>query len=154
MSFQMWVVRRNPDYSSFIVVSDLVVAFQILENSFSLQLAHTWIILMGVRIVYANMISKRNRTDMPTTVRYKDDRPPTLETLLMIEKAIKKADLPPKRTELWKSLSKKMTYQTFEKALDYLDASGKIAIDRDNRVVWVAVDNPELQKLLDSGVTI
>ncbi len=79
---------------------------------------------------------------------------PTLWTLLMIEKTVKEADLPPKRTELWKSLPRRMMYQTFKRALDYLEASGKILIDKDDRVVWVAVNNAKLQKLLDSSVRV
>jgi hypothetical protein len=74
--------------------------------------------------------------------------------LLMIEKTIKEADIPPKRTELWKSLPKRPMYQTFKKALDYLDASGKIMIDTDDRVVWVAVDNPNLQKLFERAIKV
>ncbi|MHB2036938.1 MAG: hypothetical protein ACYCPW_09400 [Nitrososphaerales archaeon] len=92
---------------------------------------------------------------MATTIRSIDKgRRPNLEILIMIEKAIKEADVPPKKTELWKSLPKKVMYQTFKKALDYLDLSGKILIDRRDRVVWVAVDNPKLQDLLDKGVRL
>lgn len=72
----------------------------------------------------------------------------------MIEKKIKEADIPPKRTELWKSLPRRPMYQTFRKALDYLDASGKIMIDRNDRVVWVAVDSPKLQALFDRAVVV
>ncbi len=72
----------------------------------------------------------------------------------MIEKTIKEADIPPKRTELWKSLPKRPMYQTFKKALDYLDASGKIMIDKDDRVAWVAVDNPNLQKLFERAIKV
>lgn len=72
----------------------------------------------------------------------------------MIEKTIKEADIPPKRTELWKSLPRRPMYQTFRKALDYLDASGKIMIDRNDRVVWVAVDSPKLQALFDRAVVV
>ena len=79
---------------------------------------------------------------------------PTLQTLLMIEKAIKEAEIPPKRTALWKSLPKRPMYQTFKKAIDYLDASGKIMIDRNDRVVWVAADNPKLRELFDKAIRI
>ncbi len=79
---------------------------------------------------------------------------PTLWTLLPIEKKVKEADLPPKRTYLWKSLPRRMMYQTFKRALDYLEASGKIMIDKDDRVVWVAIDNTKLQKLFDSAVRV
>jgi hypothetical protein len=91
---------------------------------------------------------------MVSVIRSKDDHWPTLETLLMIEKTIKEADLPLKRTELWKALPKKMMYQTFKKALEYLDASGKIIIDGKGRVIWVAIDNPRLQKLFNRAVRV
>lgn len=68
---------------------------------------------------------------------------PTLDTIVMIERAIKDFDAPPKRTELWDSLPRRVMYQTFKLILEYLDASGKIVFN-DDRVVWVAFDNPKL----------
>ena len=47
-----------------------------------------------------------------------------------------------------------MMYQTFKRAIEYLDASGKIMIDRNDRVVWVAADNPKLQELFDRAIRI
>lgn len=79
---------------------------------------------------------------------------PTLWTLLMIERTIKEAEIPPRRTELWKSLPRKMMYQTFKKAIDYLDASGKIMVDKDDRVVWVVADNSKLQELFEKAVRV
>ncbi len=79
---------------------------------------------------------------------------PTLWTLLMIEKTIKKAEIPPRRTELWRSLPKRMMYQTYKTALQYLDASGKIMIDKDDRVVWVAADNSKLEELFGRAVKV
>jgi len=79
---------------------------------------------------------------------------PNLQTLLMIERAIKEAEIPPKRTALWKSLPRRPMYQTFRKAIAYLDASGKIMIDRNDRVVWVAAESPKLQALFDKAVPV
>ena len=45
-------------------------------------------------------------------------------------------------------------YQTFRKAIAYLDASGKIMIDRNDRVVWVATESPKLQALFDKAVPV
>jgi hypothetical protein len=72
----------------------------------------------------------------------------------MIERTIKEAEIPPRRTELWKSLPRRMMYQTFKRAIDYLDASGKIMIDKDDRVVWVAADNPKLQDHFERAIRI
>jgi len=68
---------------------------------------------------------------------------PTLDTILMVEEAIQHMNYP-KKTELWKALPKKMMYQTFCLIIDYLEASGKIMIDNDGRVVWIW--NPEMIK--------
>jgi len=72
----------------------------------------------------------------------------------MIERAIETADVPPKRTELWRSLPRRPMYQTFKRAIDYLDASGKIMIDKDDRVVWVAADSPKLKALFKLAVRV
>ncbi len=79
---------------------------------------------------------------------------PTLQTLLMIEKAIKEAEISPRRTELWRSLPKRPMYQTFKRAIEYLDASGKVMIDSKDRVVWVAADSPKLLELFEKAVRV
>ena len=75
----------------------------------------------------------------------------------MVEKQIvdqlKKAEYPT-RTELWRSLPKGMEYQTFKQILDYLEASSKIIYDKDNRIVWVAADNPKLRQLFERSVRL
>lgn len=82
---------------------------------------------------------------------------PKLDTMLMVEKQIvdqlKKAEYPT-RTELWRSLPKGMEYQTFKQILDYLEASSKIIYDKDNRIVWVAADNPKLRQLFERSVRL
>ena len=60
---------------------------------------------------------------------------PKLDAVLMVEEAIQNMDYPTK-TELWKALPKKMMYQTFCLIIDYLEQSGKIMIDKDDRIVW------------------
>ncbi len=81
---------------------------------------------------------------------------PKLDTVLMVEKQIvdriKKSDYPT-RTELWKSLPKGMEYQTFKRILDYLEASNKIVF-KDDRIVWVAVDNPRLKHLFEKSIKL
>jgi hypothetical protein len=70
---------------------------------------------------------------------------PRLDTVMMVEEAIRKMDYYPTKMELWKSLPKKVMYQTFSMIVDYLVSLGKIIIDKkDNRIVWVW--NPELIK--------
>jgi len=78
---------------------------------------------------------------------------PKLDTVLMVEKAIKDAVEYPSRMELWRSLPRKIQYQTFKRILEYLEASNKIVVNR-GRIVWVAADNPKLKKLLEESVKI
>jgi hypothetical protein len=78
---------------------------------------------------------------------------PQLDTILMVEKAIIDAEEYPTRTELWKSLPRKMQYQTFKRILDYLEASGKIAYDK-KKIIYTGVNNPKLEALLKTSVRI
>jgi len=78
---------------------------------------------------------------------------PNLETILMVEKAIKEAENYPTRTELWRSLPRQIQYQTFKRILEYLEASNKIAFDG-KRIVWIAADNPKLRRLLETSVRV
>jgi len=77
---------------------------------------------------------------------------PRLDTVLMVEKAIKYAKEYPSKAALWKSLPKKIMYQTFCLVLDYLEKSNKILIAKDNKIVWIFVDNRKLGKLLKESV--
>ena len=84
---------------------------------------------------------------MKKTIHY-----PQLDTILMVEEAIQQMSYP-KKTELWKSLPKKVMYQTFCLIIDYLEQSGKIIIDKDGRIVWTW--NPEMvKKIISSGVKL
>jgi hypothetical protein len=66
---------------------------------------------------------------------------PRLDTILMVEDALKNAKEYPSKRQLWISLKKKVMYQTFNTILSYLEASGKVLI-KDGRVIWIW--NPEL----------
>jgi len=78
---------------------------------------------------------------------------PQLDTVLMVEKAIRDAAEYPSRMELWRSLPRKVQYQTLKRVLEYLEASNKIVFSG-GRIVWVAADNPKLKKLLDESVKV
>ena len=67
---------------------------------------------------------------------------PRLDTVLMVEKFIKEHSGEFKKRKLWESLPKKMMYQTFCTAVDYLLESGKIAIDKERKIGWIY--NPRL----------
>jgi len=97
---------------------------------------------------YHNYINVYNNViNMPKNIHY-----PQLDTVLMVEEAIKSMDYP-RKTELWKALPKKVMYQTFCLIIDYLEESGKILIDKDGRIVWIW--NPEkVKKILSLGVKL
>lgn len=77
---------------------------------------------------------------------------PRLDTVLMVEEAIKKAKEYPSKRQLWISLRKKVMYQTFNLIVEYLEESGKIVI-KDGRVIWIW--NPKLvARYLKSNLVI
>ena len=78
---------------------------------------------------------------------------PKLDTLLMVEKAIIDSEEYQTRTELWKSLPRKMQYQTFKRILDYLEASGKIVFDK-RKIIYTGVNNAKLEALMNSSKRI
>jgi len=59
----------------------------------------------------------------------------------------------PTRTSLWKSLPRKIQYQTFKHILDYLEASGKIVFNN-ARIIYTGVNNPKLRALIKSSVRV
>ncbi len=61
---------------------------------------------------------------------------PTLNSIIMVEKAIQKYSQECGKYQIWKKLSRKMMYQTFLTILDYLEESGKITIDKDSYIIW------------------
>ena len=77
---------------------------------------------------------------------------PTLESVIMVEKTIKKYSQECGKYQLWRKLPKKMMYQTFQVILDYLEQSGKIIIDKDGCIIWTY--NPERIKRLISKALI
>lgn len=78
---------------------------------------------------------------------------PQLDTILMVEKAIKDARLYPTKKELLKSLPKQIQYQTFNRILEYLESSNKIVLNG-RQIVWVFPDNPKLKRLLEISVRL
>lgn len=71
---------------------------------------------------------------------------PRLDTVLMIEKAIRAANGDYSVRQLWQKLPKKVMWQTYLTSLDYLEYSGKILIDPDNHVIWIWAPK-EIEKL-------
>lgn len=78
---------------------------------------------------------------------------PQLDTILMVENAIREAKSYPTKKELLESLPKQIQYQTFNRILEYLEGSNKVVFDG-RRIVWVFPDNPKLKELLESSVRL
>jgi len=66
---------------------------------------------------------------------------PRLDTIIMVEDALKKAEEYPSKRQLWLSLEKKVMYQTFNMIISYLEDSGKV-VQKDGKIIWIW--NPEL----------
>ena len=77
---------------------------------------------------------------------------PRLDTVLMVEDAIKKAKEYPTRVALWRSLPKKMQYQTFQLILSYLQESNKIFVTKEGRIMWTFADSLKAKRLLAGSV--
>ena len=73
-------------------------------------------------------------------------RSPTLDTVLMVERTIEENSGEFNRTELWRSLPKKVMWQTFLVILDYLENINKIAFDKEGKLAYIW--NPILAKKL------
>lgn len=74
------------------------------------------------------------------------ERSPTLNTVLMVEKAIEENSGEFNRTGLWRALPRKVMWQTFLVILDYLESINKIAFDREGKVAYIW--NPALARKL------
>jgi len=78
---------------------------------------------------------------------------PRLDTILMVENAIKEAGSYLTKKELLESLPKKIQYQTFNRILEYLESSNKIMFNN-REIIWIFPDNPKLKKLLETSVKL
>jgi hypothetical protein len=77
---------------------------------------------------------------------------PRLDTIKMIEYFIRDHSGEYSKTTLWRKLPKKVMYQTYKKALNYLEESNKITFNG-KRAIWIF--NPTLMKhLLKKSVEV
>ena len=78
---------------------------------------------------------------------------PQLDTILMVEKALKEAKSYQTKKELLESLPKQVQYQTFNRILEYLEGSNKIVYDG-RQIIWVFPDNPKLKRLMETSIRL
>ncbi|MBS3144246.1 hypothetical protein J4208_01540 [Candidatus Woesearchaeota archaeon] len=79
---------------------------------------------------------------------------PTLESVLMVEKTIRKYSQEYGKYQLWKKLPKKMMYQTYLTILDYLLHSGKIRIDRRDGIIYWTYNPERIKDLKARGLIV
>lgn len=78
---------------------------------------------------------------------------PTLKTILMVEKSLKKAGQAVPVAELKRMLPRKVMHQTLLEILDYLQDSGKILIGTKG-VLWIFEERKKLESMAAKGLEI
>lgn len=78
---------------------------------------------------------------------------PNLNTVLMVEEALKNAGEVITLAELKRRLPKKVMHQTLVHILDYLQISGKILIGTKG-IIWVFAERKELDALIRRGTEV
>jgi hypothetical protein len=77
-------------------------------------------------------------------------RSPTLNTVLMVEKALQKADSIITIANLKRKLPKQVNHNTLMVILKYLESSNKIAVSLSG-ITWVHNTNMNLKKTITQG---
>ena len=75
---------------------------------------------------------------------------PSLKTMLMVEKVLKKSEVMLTRGELKRRLPKEVMHQTLNLILLYMEERGLI-IDSHKGILWIYNPSPKLKKAIDSG---
>jgi hypothetical protein len=79
---------------------------------------------------------------------------PRLDTLEMIEDAIRKEQYFESKTRLWKSLPKGVQYGTLGVALSYLERSNKIEQNGDGSIAWIFMESERAKKSLEESTEL
>ncbi len=78
---------------------------------------------------------------------------PTLNSVLMVEEALRSAREAVKVAELKRLLPKKIMHSTLMTILDYLQMSGKILISTKG-VVWIYAPREDLTRMMEGGLEL
>ena len=76
---------------------------------------------------------------------------PRLDTVLMVEKVLKKSELAISRNELLRRMPKKTMRQTLNVILDYLEEKGIVMIG-EKGVLWIQNESPKMKRLLEKSI--
>jgi hypothetical protein len=79
---------------------------------------------------------------------------PTLESVRMVEKTIKRYSQEYGKYQLWKRLPRKMMYQTFQEIITYLEESGKIFIDKRDGIVMWTYDPETVRRVVSENLIV
>ena len=80
---------------------------------------------------------------------------PRLDTILNVEKIIKKSKEPLSKNEIDRRLEKKIMRPTLNIILEYLEESGKIALLKEGIIwIYIADASDKLKAKLKKGVTV
>ena len=77
---------------------------------------------------------------------YSEQRSPTLNTVLMVEEAIRKVGEVLSIGKLKRTLPKQVMHQTLMAVIDYLEYSGKIVV-HDDKLLWTFKPQSKLKKI-------
>ena len=75
---------------------------------------------------------------------------PRLDTVLMVEEVLKKANLAISKNELMRRLPKQVMRPTLNVILEYLEEKGMIMIGKKG-ILWIDNDSPKIKKLVQSS---
>jgi len=78
---------------------------------------------------------------------------PSLKTVLMVEKTLKKNEMVMTREEIKKQLPTKIMHQTLNVVLTYLEERGLI-VDSHKGVLWTYNPSKKLEKAINEGMEI
>ena len=78
---------------------------------------------------------------------------PTLNTVLMVEEALKAAGQPVSVAELKRRLPRKVMHNTLITIINYLQLSGKILIGTKG-ILWIHADRKDLDELIRQGTEL
>ena len=78
---------------------------------------------------------------------------PNLKTVLMIEEALKEAEIALSREDLKKRLPTQVMHQTLNVVLEYLEERGLI-VDGHKGILWTHNDSPKLRDAIARGTEL
>jgi hypothetical protein len=105
------------------------------------------------QLIYKLRMAKTKTIEHPM-FKHPIDRYPRLDTVLMIEEALRKSKGDYSLRQLWQKLPKKVMWQTYLTVIDYLEHSGKIMIDsRDNHPIWTAMSD-KMRERYEKGLLV